>query len=125
MPPLRTFSCHVVSQALTENCVLDELRGSARRRGSVNAGAAGRALFGPRNAAPFHFPVQHRTLHPQTGGGSLGTAHYPACLAEGTQDVLALSVGQREPSGGRPRSRGRRAEISGRRIDVGGRRTEI
>ena len=71
----------------------------ARQR--ARAGANGRALLGSRDAEILHLPVQHRTLHPQAGGGSLGSAHHPARLAEGSEDVLPLGVGERERRGGR------------------------
>ncbi len=63
------------------------------------------ALFGPEDAGLLHLPVQHRTLHPQAGRGPLGRAHHSARHAEGTEDVLPLGVGEREPGGRRPEDR--------------------
>ena len=54
------------------------------------------ALLRSRQAELLHLPVQHRTLHPQSGRGPLRPAHYPAGLAEGAEDVFPLGIGQRD-----------------------------
>ena len=90
----------------------------ARQRARVRQRAA---LLGSRDAELLHLPVQHRTLHPQAGRGPLRPAHHPAGLAEGTEDVLPLGVGQRDRLGswqGLRRPRALTPGLRGRRLQV-------
>ena len=66
------------------------------------------ALLGPRDAELLHLPVQRGTLHPQADRGTFRAAQHPTCLAEDTENVLPLGVGQRECGGRRTEIRGQR-----------------
>src|SRR5579883_861797 len=60
-----------------------------------SAGADCSALARPRDAELFHLRLQGRSFHAKPGGGAIRTAQYPVGFAQGSQDVLALGLGQR------------------------------
>src|SRR5579884_2437077 len=67
-----------------------------RRSAGGSAGAEESALVRTHNAELFHLRLQGCSFHAEPGGGAFGTTQYPVSFAQGSQNVLALGLGQRD-----------------------------